>query len=366
MFNDTRLNRQTFTDDSQAGLTEPALEFEYSLSLSNLEKAENIVSTMELNTYWARQSQRLDWIKKKRFLRNIHGLSSISINFIGFWPGFNIQQNFLINLFRECWPHLKFYTEGNPKHAADINIFSCFPDNSRAVQPSMINILYLGENVKPYYDLYDVTLSCHKDTFCDRNVYIPLWLTRIRDFVGVDSVEGEMYSVKDLSTDQLSPRFKNRYNSICYIGSNNEPTRRCTILNLKRSGYTVVEFGGIKRPIISKYEVLRDYLFNLCLENSSSPGYVTEKLLDSFVSGAIPIYHGILDDGVFNRFWIYFASQIPFDSRLLPLTIGKIQNLASRGYFDLFPGLLNERGYRFLVLSIRQKIKERLAFLNYL
>lgn len=37
---------------------------------------------------------------------------------------------------------------------------------------------------------------------------------------------------------------------------------------------------------------LRDCRFNICLENSSSPGYVTEKIFRPLQSGAIPIYWG--------------------------------------------------------------------------
>lgn len=37
---------------------------------------------------------------------------------------------------------------------------------------------------------------------------------------------------------------------------------------------------------------LRDCRFNICLENSSAPGYVTEKIFRPLLSGAIPIYWG--------------------------------------------------------------------------
>lgn len=46
------------------------------------------------------------------------------------------------------------------------------------------------------------------------------------------------------------------------------------------------EFANDKRAY------LRDYRFNLCPENSDAPGYVTEKLFDSFHSGTVPVYWG--------------------------------------------------------------------------
>jgi len=37
---------------------------------------------------------------------------------------------------------------------------------------------------------------------------------------------------------------------------------------------------------------LNDYKFNLCFENSSYPGYATEKLYEAYMGGTVPIYWG--------------------------------------------------------------------------
>ncbi len=42
----------------------------------------------------------------------------------------------------------------------------------------------------------------------------------------------------------------------------------------------------------NKYEYLKQFKFNLCPENFSYSGYVTEKIFQSFWSDCIPIYHG--------------------------------------------------------------------------
>jgi len=42
----------------------------------------------------------------------------------------------------------------------------------------------------------------------------------------------------------------------------------------------------------SKCEWLQDYKFHICFENSSYPGYLTEKLFDAYAAGCIPIYWG--------------------------------------------------------------------------
>ena len=43
---------------------------------------------------------------------------------------------------------------------------------------------------------------------------------------------------------------------------------------------------------ISKYEVIKNSTFNICFENCIYPGYLSEKVFDAILGGAIPIYWG--------------------------------------------------------------------------
>lgn len=50
--------------------------------------------------------------------------------------------------------------------------------------------------------------------------------------------------------------------------------------------------------MMDKKEVaLKDYMFSVTIENESYPTYWSEKILDCFVSGTVPIYHGSPDIG---------------------------------------------------------------------
>jgi len=69
----------------------------------------------------------------------------------------------------------------------------------------------------------------------------------------------------------------------------------------KLSAYKPVDSGGrfmnnIGGPIApgrqNKAAWMCNYKFNIAFENASYPGYTTEKILEAFVSGAIPIYWG--------------------------------------------------------------------------
>ncbi|KAF0208854.1 MAG: glycosyltransferase family 10 [Actinomycetota bacterium] len=48
-------------------------------------------------------------------------------------------------------------------------------------------------------------------------------------------------------------------------------------------------------PPHDKVDVLGDYRFSLCFENTAFPGYITEKIFDCLVGGTIPVYLGAPD-----------------------------------------------------------------------
>jgi len=59
-------------------------------------------------------------------------------------------------------------------------------------------------------------------------------------------------------------------------------------------------FGsGCSNPIDSKEEGLSDYRYTVVIENIKKPNYFTEKLVDAFMVGAIPIYWGCPNIGDF-------------------------------------------------------------------
>ena len=61
--------------------------------------------------------------------------------------------------------------------------------------------------------------------------------------------------------------------------------------------YKKVDMGGnvmnnIGKRVKDKIKFLSNYKFSIAMENSEGQGYVSEKILDSFFAGTIPIYYG--------------------------------------------------------------------------
>jgi len=61
-------------------------------------------------------------------------------------------------------------------------------------------------------------------------------------------------------------------------------------------------YGKIYNPIKYKLEGLKNYAFSIVTENCKKDYYFTEKLIDCFVTGTIPIYHGCSSIGnIFDK-----------------------------------------------------------------
>jgi len=51
-------------------------------------------------------------------------------------------------------------------------------------------------------------------------------------------------------------------------------------------------YGNGYKPVQNKIEALKDYRFSIVIENDNSGDFFSEKLIDCFMTGTIPIYYG--------------------------------------------------------------------------
>jgi hypothetical protein len=63
-----------------------------------------------------------------------------------------------------------------------------------------------------------------------------------------------------------------------------------------------------------KLETIRDYRFALCFENCRWPGYITEKIIDCFVAGTIPIYLGAPDIAEYIPEEFFIRGELGFEA----------------------------------------------------
>jgi hypothetical protein len=144
-------------------------------------------------------------------------------------------------------------------------------------------ILFTAENVRPDFKECDFAFSF--DHLSDqRNYRLPL------------------YAFYDDVTKLLNRRINARevLNSkkkfCCFVVSN--PS--CTIRNnffIDFSKHRRIDSGGnlfnnIGGLVKNKREFIKDYKFVIAFENSSHPGYVTEKIFEPFLENCVPVYWG--------------------------------------------------------------------------
>lgn len=75
--------------------------------------------------------------------------------------------------------------------------------------------------------------------------------------------------------------------------------RHQAISILKANNIGIATYGSGYSPVNYKLEALKAYAFSLVIENSKEDFYFTEKLMDAFVTGTVPIYWGCPSIGKF-------------------------------------------------------------------
>jgi hypothetical protein len=91
----------------------------------------------------------------------------------------------------------------------------------------------------------------------------------------------------------------------------------------KLSKYKKVYMGGncknnINKKITDKIQFLSNYKFSIAMENSEGDGYLTEKIVDSFLAGTIPIYYGdyMLDEIINPKTYILIKGVKDMDEKI--------------------------------------------------
>ena len=156
------------------------------------------------------------------------------------------------------------------------------------------NIWYTAENIRPPLDnMFDAFLSYDLLNFSGRNHYLPLWFCRL----GKTVAEAELHQVKLMNSRALKHERKKNFS---IVASNPERIRNHFIEKLGKH-VEVGKYGKLGHSVDNKNLTLREYNFNICFENDLYPGYVTEKAIEAYQSGCIPIWRGLDAGNYLNK-----------------------------------------------------------------
>lgn len=153
-----------------------------------------------------------------------------------------------------------------------------------------IKILVNGENEYPNLNTYDYTIGTNDFQFRDRYIRWPFYLWR-----DGTRKEFDMACQKHKNIKTGTRKF---CNFVVSNGQNADLYR--TELFEQLNKYKRVDSGGrylnnLGYFVGDKLSFMRDYKFTIACENSTQKGYITEKIVEAWASGTIPIYWGGVD-----------------------------------------------------------------------
>ena len=236
--------------------------------------------------------------------------------FSDMWENFNPEYNFFTLLLNEAGKHMTppKRVEGcsvtaNSGATPDLVIFGPFGNEWRHFG-SVPKIHFTGENTRPIFEK-SVELNLCFDHLklipYDKYIRLPLWMTYI-DWFGadLDLLRNPKPMPLAWCTKGYESTLESRTRFCSFVVSNpRNPVRNTAFQWL--SEYKQVDSAGrlytnvdpIPSPAagggggeLDKVAFYRNYKFALVYENSSFPGYTTEKFLHAKAAGCVPIYWG--------------------------------------------------------------------------
>lgn len=179
----------------------------------------------------------------------------------------------------------RHYTIILDSHSPQFLFYSVF--GSEHIKYDCVRIFYTGENITPNFTICDYAIGFDHLHFLDRYLRYPLYLFYEADV--------QKAAKKHESITQNTLKSKSRFCNFVVSNGNADPYREQVFYAL--NAYKKVDSGGrylnnIGAPIRDKFAFQSECRFSLCFENSSTPGYLTEKLIQAAAAQTIPIYWG--------------------------------------------------------------------------
>lgn len=253
-------------------------------------------------------------------------MQTIYLRFANFWPGFD-PKTFIKRYLRGLNKEFKF-------EVSDETAFLVFGPYGGAdcyrpgiPQGKYVRIFWLGENYPLDMQCCDWAFSYH----LDEKIRDARHFHALSAFTGID--DGELVKDKNWEPGKIASR-KTRFCNFIYANRVSFREEFCRLLSKYKQvdcpGYALNNMPSFDDPGSDylkreqkKINFLESYKFTIAFENSTSPGYTTEKLWQPMKAGSIPIYWGNSDvQKAFNvKSFISVHSIVPAPSGLLKTEI---------------------------------------------
>ncbi len=232
------------------------------------------------------------------------------------------------------------------------DVFGCEHNNPKYI--NSIKIADYSENIIPDFNEADYTLSQAHFNYLDRYFKYPSFIYQLNIL--------NNYNIKQIRNDVLKKPIRTKF--CAAVISNNSSYSLFRLNFIKQlNKYKIVDLGGnasnnIGGLVKNKIEFLSSYKFSIAMENTDGDGYISEKIIDSFIAGTIPIYYGdyMIDEYINHKAYILIKSEKDIMEK-----IEYIKKIDSDK--ELYKSILNEKV--FLYNDITEKTEhERKTFIN--
>lgn len=202
-------------------------------------------------------------------------MKQIKLDFCDFWPSFKKTDNYFYRLLATKYDLVL-------SDSPDYVIYSCF--GAEFLHYKCIRIFYGGENRRPDFRQCDYAFTFD---YLDnpRHYRLPLYALYHDPY---DFVKAEDFDVEAV--------LREKRGFCSFVVSNPcSPTRNRFFHKLSK--YKKVDSAGrylnnVGGPVSDKRAFIRAYKFDIAFENSSYPGYTTEKITQPMTTHTVPIYWG--------------------------------------------------------------------------
>ena len=217
-----------------------------------------------------------------------------------------------------------------------------------------VKIATYSENYIPDLNYADFAISQAHIMYLDRYFKYPYFiriLNKIRRYDIKNRINKEDIKNKKFCAAVISSNHSSEYFRFDFINKLNK--------------YKKIDMGGrafnnVGGRVKDKIKFLSSYKFSFAMENTKGDGYVSEKIIDSFLAGTIPIYYGdyMVDEYINPKAFILVKGEQ--DTRQKIEYIKKIDNDE-----DLYQSIINENFFKEEYNTIiRKNQKELFQFLR--
>ena len=237
-----------------------------------------------------------------------------NIHFTDFWSSFDIKNNFFTNILKK-----KIKLVCNYEKDPDILIFGMFGQkNQNSKYKNCFKIFYSGESFtfsKYWNEIYeaDIYLTMYSDLskFTDKNLKNKLQIQfHLYDMYNIIYNKYNFNNSMNI-LNKCRNNLCNKENFCLFMVANTNVGKGAKIrieLFNKLNKYKKVHSAGrslnngykVKAGFENKIEFLKKYKFCISFENLSEPDYISEKIWEPLIAGAIPIYYGA------DNIYLYF------------------------------------------------------------